>query len=77
MYRGVTALTVVEHFYVFEQAGSCLVPSLVVAVHYELRLQGVEETFHRRIVPAISLTAHALADPVLSNELPVVGRCVG
>ena len=65
------ALAVVKHLHVIEQAGACFVPSLVVAVHYKLRLQGVEEAFHRRVVPAIPFAAHALANPVLPNELQV------
>src|ERR1700757_1185257 len=71
------ALAVVEDFHVIEQAGACLVPGLVVAMHYKLRLQSVEETFHRRVVPAIPFAAHALANPVLPNEIQVERGSLG
>jgi len=60
-----------------EQAGACLIPAFVVAVHYGLRLKSVEEALHRRVVPTIPFAAHALANPVFPDEIQVQRGSVG
>ncbi len=48
-----SALVVVKHFHVLEQAGLGLVSGVVIAMHHQLGLQGMEETLHRRIIPLL------------------------
>ena len=58
------SLTVVEHLHIVEQAGSGLIARLVITVHDQIGLERVEEAFHGRIIPAITLATHALLNPM-------------
>src|SRR5207248_792253 len=57
-----------------EETCSRFIRCFVVAVHYQLGLQRVEEAFHRRIVPTVPFAAHALADLMSTNEIQVNRR---
>lgn len=46
-----------------------LVPGLVAAPAYPLLLQGAEEAFRHRIVPAVALAAHAAEEAVQRQQL--------
>lgn len=53
-----------------------------VSLRYPLGFQAPEEPLHRRIIPAIASSAHALLDPVTPQLLPegeagVVSALVG
>src|SRR5450755_4704999 len=76
------SLTVVEHLPVFKQAGSCLIPRFVIAMHRQFRLECIEETFRRRIIPVVTLATHVLTDRMPTQQRTIVrrrirGRLVG
>src|SRR5437763_5020628 len=65
------SLPVVKHFHVIEQADPRIVARLVVTVHDQFGLERMEEALHRRIVPTITLAAHALPDAIAVDDFPV------
>src|ERR1043165_2445270 len=58
--RGVAPLTVIKHPHIFEETCSSFVRGPVVAVHYQLGLQRVEEAFHRRVDAPMSSFANEI-----------------
>src|SRR5437763_10558405 len=70
------SLPVVKHFHVIEQADPRIIACLVVAVHDQFGLERMEEALHRRIVPTVSLAAHALPDAIAVYDFPVASRGV-
>jgi len=52
------SLAIVEDFDEFENVVPGFVAGLVVAMMHQLGFQCVEKTFHRRIIPTVSLAAH-------------------
>ena len=62
------SLPVVKHLDVVEQALPSFVEGTVLLVTYMLGFQGMEETLHRCVVMAITLTAHARLDIVLEKR---------
>src|SRR6202046_294542 len=70
--RRVTTLVVVEDLDVFDERRPRLGTRGEVGVVDQLLLQRGEEAFHRRVVPAVGLAAHAARDAVLGQEELVV-----
>ncbi len=66
--RGVATTPVVKHLDVIEQIGRGRDTGLVARAMHPFVLQAVEEAFCRRVVPAVSLSAHG-ADHAKLREL--------
>ena len=66
--RRMFTLPVVEHFDGLEDRLSGLVPGLETVGMDQLRLEGMEETLGRGMVPAIALAAHAAEIPLVLQE---------
>jgi hypothetical protein len=59
----VPAFPIVKQFYVAENTDSGFIASFIVFKMNPLGLQRMKETFHRRIIPTVTLPAHAAYDP--------------
>jgi hypothetical protein len=66
-----TPLAIVEDFDEFENVVPGFVAGLVVAMMHQLDFQCVEKTFHRGIIPTVSLAAHRADDAVLGQPFVV------
>src|SRR5437588_11846849 len=63
-----TTSRVVEPFDVIEDVRASFVSCAIPAAIHALNLERGEEAFHRRIVPAITATAHAATNAMLSQQ---------
>ena len=66
-------LTIVVSFDVGEQVVPGGIPGWVASLVHEFSFQSAEATFHRSIVPTISLPAHGLNHPGRAENLAVIG----
>ena len=66
-------LTIVISFDVGEQVVPGGIPGWVASLVHEFGFDSAEATFHRGIVPAISLPAHGLDHPGCIENLAVIG----
>src|SRR3984893_15699431 len=66
-------LTIVVSFDVGEQVVPGGIPGFVASLVHEFSFQSAEATFHRSIVPTISLPAHGLNHPGRAENLAVIG----
>ena len=64
---------VVETLDVIKDALPCLCPALVTLVIDKLSFQEAEKAFHRGIVPAIPLAAHAADHAVFGQDSLIIG----
>jgi hypothetical protein len=69
---GVDPLTIVVAFDIGEQVAPRGVAIGVLAPADKFGFQRAEETLHRRVVPAVSLTAHRLGDGGGPQDIPIV-----
>jgi hypothetical protein len=66
-------LTIVVSFDVGEQVVPGGIAGFVASLVHEFSFPSAEATFHRCIVPAISLPAHGLNHPRRTENLAVIG----
>jgi hypothetical protein len=65
--------SVIEYLYIFKDRMFGLLSGFKFMVVGTFRFRGVEETFRNGVIPAVSLSAHALEDSVVSDNFPVAG----
>src|SRR6184192_203919 len=70
--RRVQTLAVVEHFNVRVDRPAGLLSGRVVLLVYQLHLERLEKTLHRRVVIAVPAAAHRARDPVPLQDRPVL-----
>jgi len=69
---GVQPLTVIISFDIGEQVASGGLAANVMRLVDEFGFQGMEPALHRRIIPAIALSAHRCHHPIGLEQLAVV-----
>jgi hypothetical protein len=61
-------LRVVVHRHIFPDISNCFLPSPIQPVTGPLPFQAAKETFYWRVVPAVTLAAHATDHPILFQQ---------